>query len=103
MKTPIEIMARGMLAATIECYSTVDDFADELGHRPERSLSMLSDAGIVALEAAGYRLLSAEGVTDEMFLAIDAINNTIERDEFNAMWRAILAAAPLFGKGSEKP
>lgn len=54
------------------------------------------------LEAAGFRLLSAEVVTDEMFLAIDAVNNAIERAEFNAMWQAILASAPLFGKGSEK-
>lgn len=103
MKTPIEIMARGMLAATIECYSTVDDFADELGHRPERSLSMLSDAGIVALEAAGYRLLSAEGVTEEMLRAgIIAFTSTkSDGKELTAAIAASLRAAPKWSKGSE--
>lgn len=70
------------------------------------------------LEAAGYRLLSAEGVTDEMAKPIEEIM----MDLFDGDWGSrrmisaerklqiaksvatkVLRAAPLFGKGSEKP
>lgn len=97
MKTPIEIMARGMLAATIECYSTVDDFADELGHRPERSLSMLSDAGIVALEAAGYVIVHPDQMTEGM---LDAFRNE-PHPAYSKCIAAALRAVPKWSKGSE--
>lgn len=70
-----------------------------------------------ALEAAGYRLLSAEGVTDEMAKPI----RDVMQDLYDGSWSdrrriigekktriaksiaaEVISRAPLFGKGSEK-
>lgn len=62
------------------------------------------------LEAAGYRLLSAEGVTEEMRLALhgEAMKRSavpcgnVSSFDCQQFISAAILAAPLFGKGSEK-
>ena len=61
--------------------------------------ALYAKAIVRALEAAGYRLLSAEGVTQEMVRTLFHPNTPNWK---HALGEAILAA-PLFGKGSEKP
>lgn len=74
-----------------------DALAD--AHDLDMTDALYAKAIVRKLEAAGYRLLSAEGVTHEMVYSA--------RDEApHGARRAIAAAlraAPLFGKGSEKP
>lgn len=66
-------------------------------HDLDMTDALYAKAIVRALEAAGYRLLSAEGVTEEMVEALLRDPRIWER----ALGEAI-SAATLFGKGSEK-
>lgn len=82
VETPKEIIAEALADA----------------HDLDMTDALYAKAIVRKLEAAGYRIVSAEGVTDEMVRTLLHPNTPNWK---HALGAAILAA-PLFGKGSEK-